>query len=268
MKRLLAFSMAILIIFSLCSCGKKDDTESKTETTVAYMTEKDENLTYDFKDDSGRIRAKLDITYPLIESKERPEVAESIAKWFVDYREEQVKSITDGLPSLIETQDRFGIDKPTVTKITCKKYSETDFTVSYTVTEKRGTDPEKDEGGVFGCTFSLETGKRMTLDSLYRSADEKSDGAMKALIAEEADRTYATRANVPISDEQREILDQLFSRDNFCITDFDIVFLYPFEVLSSGARKGIYYCAIDYTNVEDLLYTPGEYNARYRGDDH
>ena len=73
---------------------------------------------------------------------------------------------------------------------------------------------------------------------------------------------------MPISDEQREILDQLFSRDNFCITDFDIVFLYPFEVLSSGARKGIYYCAIDYTNVEDLLYTPGEYNARYRGDDH
>ena len=251
MKRLTALFCVLIIIFSLCSCGKKsgDDSDNTHNTQadglpapVRYTTE-NKDYSEEFKDEEGNVIARLEISYPVVSSKDRPDAAEEITQWFEEYKDSEADSIRMNLDSLKERNRKFGIEGVTVTRIAVEPYYQGGYYVSYTIKKQSGTNPDEDDGGLTGCTFSLADGYRLSLKALYKS---------------EAD-SYSVRGNIALSEEQKKILDDLFDDESFCIKENTIYFPYSFKTLSSGARTGFYLCPIDFDYAEDVLITPEEY---------
>ena len=267
MKRLAALFCVLIIIFSLCSCGKKsgDDADNTYNTQaegfpdpVKYST-KNEEYSEEFKDEEGEVIAKLEISYPVVTSKERPDSAEEITQWFEEYKDGEIDNIRMNLESLRERNRKFGIEGVTVTKIAIEPYYQGGYHVSYLIKKQTGTNPDEDDGTVTACTFSLADGYRLSLKSLYKSEIENPREEIKSMIQEEADVSYSVRGNIALSEEQKKILDDLFDDENFCIKENSLIFPYSFKILSSGARTGFYLCPIDYSFAGDVLLTPEEY---------
>lgn len=267
MKRLTALFCVLIIIFSLCSCGKKsgNDPENTGNTyaedfppPVKYKTE-NKDYSEEFKDEEGNVIARLEISYPVVSSKDRPDAAEEITQWFEEYKDSEADSIRMNLDSLKERNRKFGIEGVTVTRIAVEPYYQGGYHVSYTIKKQSGTNPDEDDGGLTGCTFSLADGYRLSLKALYKSEAENPREEIKRLIQEEADVSYSVRGNIALSEEQKKILDDLFDDESFCIKENTIYFPYSFKTLSSGARTGFYLCPIDFDYAEDVLITPEEY---------
>ena len=267
MKRLTVIFCVLMIILSFCSCGKNngEDTQNtdagqtKVHFKAVNYTVKEKKYSEEFKNEEGEVTARLEMTYPEVECKERPDSAEEISSWFEEYKESEIESIRVNSSELARSKKDNGIEGVTVTRIACEVYYKGPFHVSFTIKSQSGINPDEDDGSLTGCTFSLADGYRLSLRSLYRSEVENPREDIKRLIQEEADISYSVRGNIALSDEQKAILDDLFDEENFCIKEQNIEFPYSFKTLSSGARSGFYFCPLDYNYAGDILLTPTEY---------
>ena len=190
MKKPIAFFCVLLIILSFCACGKKDEnnpdntgnnTADEFPAPVEYKTE-NKDYSEDFEDENGSVIARLEISYPVITSDERPDAAEEISQWFVEYKDSEAEHIRINLDSLAERNRKFGIEGVTITRIAVEPYYQGGYHISYTIKKQSGTNPDESEGSLTGCTFSLADGYRMSLKSLYRSDAENPREEIKKMM--------------------------------------------------------------------------------------
>ena len=262
MKKTIALLSVFLILLSLCACkdkggrSGKNGEEEKHGVTIESSEEKFEK---DFEDSNGDKIARLEITYPVIKCDEAPEIAGQINNWFNLMLEREVDSVEINIENTEDYKDRLGIDGVIVTKIVCEQYDLGDTFVSYTILKQVGVNPDEDEGSMYARTFSLADGKQLWLRDVFNPEEKDPDEKFRQYILDEADRTYSVRGDIPISDEQREVMNNLYDEQNFCFTQEGITVPYSFKALSKGARHGIYYCAVDLAILDGLIIGPDEY---------
>ena len=262
MKKTFAVLCVFLILLSLCACKDKGGRSGKKAEDEKYgvvIESSEEKFEKDFEDRNGEKIARLEITYPVIRCDEAPGIAEQINNWFNLLLERETESIGINIENTEDYKDRLGIDGVTVTRIKCEQYGLGNTFVSYTVFKQVGVNPDEDEGTMYGRTFSLADGKQLWMRDIFRPEVKEPEEKLKQAVLEEADQTYSVRGGIPLSDEQREVMNSLYDEQNFCFTGENITIPYSFKVLSKGSRHGIYYCAIDYAIVEDLITGPDEY---------
>ena len=267
MKKLFALFCALLFILSLCSCGKGSGDDGETtraeETRVHHKAVKysikSEKYSEDFKDEEGETIARLELTYPVITCKERPDSADYINQWFEEFKTDEIDSVRINLDSVSERNRKFGIEGVYITRINTEVYYEGPYHVSFTMKRQTGVNPDEEEGTLTGCNFSLADGSFLSLKNLYKSGEGNPREEIKRMIQEEADISYSVRGNIALSEQQKAILDDLFDEDNFCLNKDTFDFPYSFATLSSGARSGFYICPVTFIDARDILMNPAEY---------
>ncbi len=257
MKKTISLLFTAVLILSLCSCGKTEDSGGK----LPLLTVETQNYKEDFPGENGEIICSLDMDYPVFESKDIPDIAGKISSAFEYVKAETIERIKANLESTADAKKRFNLTGVTVTKVTFEVYANTPYVVSVSMTEKTGTVPEDDEGVIKGYSFSLADGSKLTHETLASPNAVKLDETLMKIIGQQADRSYSPNG-VALGKEQQEKLDKLYSPDNFCCDDTGIAFLYSYRILSSGSREGTYFCKINWSLLRNTLISPREYYER------
>lgn len=253
MKKVISLFICSILLITLCACSEKNSPDNSPAFNYEEV-----HYTQDFKNSEGKVISRLDMTYPNVKLKDNEDAQERIAKNFEEYKQAKILQLEKNVDSLNEFKERFSIEGVTIMKITYSYFYGGDTVLSFIMSVAEGTDPTSADPSFEAMTFSLADGIRLSLPALYLDGKDYAKELLMSKIRIRANETYSENG-AALSDSQIELLDSLFNERNFVCTDDVILFLYPYSVLSSGTRQGIYYCDLSFAELEDFIISPYEY---------
>lgn len=264
MKRFLCLFLTFAVLFGFAACSVDDknldvttDAGETTTTTAPPPKVKETKHSAKFKDKNGRVVYTVDVVIPQISKNAEQYIIDYVNKVTTEVFDDACENAERNIENAAKTMDNLGTDSPWSKKITFESTYLSGRYVCFLMKEVfSATGEESEDGSYTTKCFDMLNGTECHAMTFAVDPESRDDVAEFAInyIQENAPYNFYADGN-GLAPEQIELIREVFSLDNFYITETGMGFYFDRFALDSSL-SGMYKTEIPWSELEGLLIYP------------